>query len=124
MCPAHVLFASTNSFASGSIFADHRINPVWNHAGLIQRDPALNGNLPEVLIERHHDARFGFGRVQENYIAPSGAIRPGPKDIVADGAKPLHDWLRKVFVREDTHLRWNRISLVCVARLARPAFYP
>jgi hypothetical protein len=56
---------------------------------LFERNPALNGNLPEVLVERQHDARFGFGKIQENSVLPSGAIGPGPQYIMILGAKCL-----------------------------------
>jgi len=78
----------------------------------------LNGDLPEVLIERQHDACFGFGQVQKNNVFPSGAISPGPKDIVAATAQCFDDWLRKVLVSEQAHLRWNRIGLVFVGQVA------
>ena len=78
----------------------------------------MNGNLPEVLVERQHDTRFGFGQVQKNNVFPSGAISPGPKDIVAAAAKCLDDWPRKVLVSKEAHLRWNRIGLVLVGQVA------
>lgn len=78
----------------------------------------LNGNLPEVLIQRQHDTPLGFGKVQKDNILPSRAIGPGPKDIVAVGAKRLDNRPRKVLVSEDAHLRWNRIGLVFVRQVA------
>jgi hypothetical protein len=39
------------------------MNSEQNDAGLFERDPALNGNLPEVLVQRQQDARVGFGEV-------------------------------------------------------------
>ncbi len=40
------------------------MNSKQDDARLFDRNPALNGNLPEVLIQRQYDARFGFGEVQ------------------------------------------------------------
>ena len=94
------------------------MNSEQNDAGSFQRDPALNGNLPEVLIERQHDARFGFGQIQKYDVFPSRAIGAGPKYIVAAGAKRLDDWLRKVLIGEEAHLRGNRIGLVFVGQVA------
>jgi hypothetical protein len=47
-----------------------------------------------------------------------GTIGPGPKDIVAATAQCFDDWLRKVLVSEQAHLRWNRIGLVFVGQVA------
>jgi len=94
------------------------MNSEQNDAGSFQRDPALNGNLPEVLIERQHDARFGFGQIQRDDVFPSSAISAGPNYILAVGAKCLDDWLRKVLIGEKAHLRWNRIGLVFVGQIA------
>jgi len=87
-------------------------------ARLFERNPALHGNLPEVLVERQHNTRFGFGQIQKDNVFLSHAISPGPKDIVAAGAKGLDDWLRKVLVSKEAHLRWNRIGLVLVGQVA------
>ena len=37
--------------------------PKQDNAGLLERNPALNGNLPKVLIQREDDARLGFSEV-------------------------------------------------------------
>ena len=94
------------------------MNPKQDHAGLFERNPALNGNLPEVLVQRQHDTAFGFGQVQKGGVVPSGAIGPGPKHIMKAGAKRLDDRFRKVLVSQETHLRWNRIGLVFVGQVA------
>jgi len=94
------------------------MNPEQNNAGLFERNAALNGNLPEVLIQRQYDARLRFGNVQKDKILPSGAISQGPKDIMAIGAKRLDERPRKVLVSEEAHLCWNRIGLVFVRQVA------
>ena len=58
-------------------------------ARLFERNPALNGNLPEVLVQHQQDAGLGFGKIQQDGILPSGAIGPGPPHIVAADAKCL-----------------------------------
>ena len=73
-------------------------------ARLFERNPALNGNLPEVLVQCQHDAGLGFGEVRKDRILPSGAIGPGPKHIMAAGAKGLDDRLREVLVSEQALL--------------------
>ena len=50
------------------------MNKKQNNAGLFQRRPALNCNPPEVLIQRKHDARFGFREVQQGRVLPSGQV--------------------------------------------------
>ena len=40
------------------------MNPEQYDTRLFKRRPALKGNLPEILIKRQHDARFGFGAFQ------------------------------------------------------------
>ena len=95
-----------------------RMNPEQSDARLLQRYPALNGNPPEILVERQHDALFGFGQVQKGDVFPSTAISAGPKDVVAASTKCLDAWLRKVLVRKGPHLRWNRIGLVLVGQVA------
>jgi len=100
------------------ILRSGRTNSEQNDAGLLKRGAALNRNLPKILVERQHDARFGFGRVQKDNVFPASAIGAGPKDVVAVGAKGLDDWLREVFISEEAHLRWNRIGLVFVGQVA------
>jgi len=90
-----------------------------NYPGSFQRTPALNGDLPEVLIERQHEACFGFRQIQQGDVACSGEIRAGPQNVVAIRSKLLYDRLRKVLVDEDAHLRWNRERLVFVGEIAR-----
>jgi hypothetical protein len=70
-----------------------------NDAGLFNRLPALNGNLPEVLIQSHHDTSLGFGSVQEGQVFPSSAIAASPEDVVAIGSKRFDQRPRKVLVR-------------------------
>jgi hypothetical protein len=94
------------------------VNPEQNDAGLCQRDPTLNCDLPEVLIERQNDACFEFGQVQKDCVFPSSAISAGPKDVVAIGTKCLDDLLRKVLVCEEAHLHRNRKCLVFVGQVA------
>ena len=60
------------------------MNPRQDHAGLFERNPALNGNLPEVLIQRQHDAGLGFGEVQKDSVLPCGAIGSGPEQLKSD----------------------------------------
>jgi hypothetical protein len=73
-------------------------------ARLFERNPALHGNLPEVLVQHQQDAGLGFGKIQQDGILPSGAIGPGPKHIMAAGAKGLDDRLREVLVSEQALL--------------------
>jgi hypothetical protein len=54
---------------------------------LFEWNPALHGNLPEVFVQRQHDAGLGFGEVQKDWVFPSGAIGPGPPHIVAADAR-------------------------------------
>jgi hypothetical protein len=48
------------------------MNPKQDHAGLFERNPALNGNLPEVLIQRQHDgrSRYYLPQVLKGRLAP------------------------------------------------------
>ena len=94
------------------------MDPKQDDAGSFERNSALYSNLPEVLIQRQHDARFGFGEVQEDSILPSAAIGPSPKYIAAVGAKRIDNRLRKVLVGQETHLRGNRKGLVFVGQVA------
>ncbi len=61
-----------------------------NDPGLFQRAPTLNGDLPEVLVERQHEARFGLRQIQQSDVACSGEIRTGPRNVVAIGSKRLY----------------------------------
>lgn len=78
----------------------------------------MDGNLPEVPIQRQHDARFGFGQIQQGGILPTGAIGSSPKHVVAIGAKRLDNRLRKVLGGEEAPLRGNRIGLVFAGQVA------
>jgi hypothetical protein len=89
-----------------------------NDTGLFQRFSPLNGDLPEVLVERQYDTRFRLGQVQEDDVLRSREIRPGPQNIVTVGSKSLDDRLREVLVGEEAHLRWNRVRLVFVGEIA------
>ena len=94
------------------------MDPKQDNAALLERRPALDGNLPKVLIQSQHDARFGFGEIQKGGILSAGAIGSGPKHIVAIGAKHLDNRLREALVGEEAHLRRNRIGLVFVGQVA------
>jgi hypothetical protein len=94
------------------------MNPKQHHAGSFEGNPALNGYLPEVLVQRQHDAGFGFGDLQKDSVLQSGAFGSGPKHIMTLGAKRLYDWPREVLVSEEAHLRWDRIGLVFVGQIA------
>src|ERR1035437_9546694 len=100
------------------ILGSRRMDPNQDDAGSFERNSALYSNLPEVLIQRQHDARFGFGEVQEDSILPPAAIGPSPKYIAAVGAKRIDNRLRKVLVGQETHLRGNRKGLVFVGQVA------
>ena len=58
-------------------------------ARLFEWNPALHGNLPEVLVQCQHDAGLGLGKIQQDGILPSGAIGPGPPHKVAADGKSL-----------------------------------
>jgi hypothetical protein len=81
------------------------VNPEENHAGPLEWNPALNGNLPEVFAQRQHDTTFRLGAVEKGRILRSGAIGPSPKHIVAVGAKRLDNRLREILVSQNTQLR-------------------
>jgi hypothetical protein len=51
-----------------------RGEPGTERRRIVQEEPALNGDLPEVLIERRHDARFGFRQVQKDDVFPSESL--------------------------------------------------
>ncbi len=93
------------SYERTEFLGDGGMNSEQNDPGYCEWASTLNCNLPEVLVERQHDARFGFGQVQKDYVFPSSAISAGPKDIVAVGAKCLDDRLRKILISEEAHLR-------------------
>jgi hypothetical protein len=78
----------------------------------------LNGNLPEVLVERQHDARFGLRQIQQDDVSCSGEVRADPNYVVAPGSKHLYNRLRKVLAGEKAHLRWKGVSLVFVGEIA------
>lgn len=94
------------------------MNSEQNDSGLRQWAAALNCNLPEVLVERQHDAGFGLRKIQQGDIAGSREIRAGPQNIVATSSKRLYDRLRKVLIGEEAHLRWDRERLVFVGEIA------
>src|ERR1035437_5717598 len=94
------------------------MDPKQDDAGSFERNSALYSNLPEVLIQRQHDARFGFGEVQEDRLLPSAAMRPSPKYIATVGARRIDNQIRKVLVCQKTHLRGNRKGLVFVGQVA------
>ena len=79
------------------------MNPKQNHARPNKRPASLEGKLPKVLVERHEDPRFRFGQIQEFGVLRSGAVGPGPKDVVARVPEPIDNRLRKVLVCEEAH---------------------
>jgi Sigma-70, region 4/Sigma-70 region 3 len=85
---------------------------------LFQRGAALDGNLPEVLIQRQHDACFRLGAFEEGDVFPPDAICPCPQDIVAMIAKRVDNRPGEVLVGEYAHLRRDRISFVFVSEVA------
>lgn len=40
------------------------MNLKQDYAGQFERNSALNCDVPEIFIQREHDARFGFGEAQ------------------------------------------------------------
>ena len=89
-----------------------------NDTGLRQWAAALNRNLPEVLVERQHDACFGLREIQQGDVTCSGEIRAGPQNVVATGSKRIYNRLRKVLIGEEENLGWNRERLVLVGEIA------
>lgn len=55
------------------------MDPEKNNSGLYQWAPALNGDLPKVLVERQDDARFGLRPIQQRDVGSSGEIGTGPR---------------------------------------------
>ncbi len=80
------------------------MNSKPDYAGLFERNPALNGNLPEVLIQSQQNPGFRFGELKKFSILPSSAMRPGPTHVVAIGAQRLYGRLRKIFIGKESHL--------------------
>ena len=119
MCPAHVAWASLNARTSGARFPGVA---GWyseqNDAGLFQGAPTLDADLPEVLVERQHDACVGLRQIQQGEVACSGEVRAGPENVVAFSSKGLYNRLRKVLIGEEAHLRWNRERLIFVGQIA------
>lgn len=67
------------------------MNSEQNDPGSFQGAPTLNGDLPEVLVERQDDARFGLRPIQQRDVACSGKIHAGPQNVVAIGPKRIYD---------------------------------
>ena len=63
------------------------MNSEQNDSGLFQRWSTLKSDLPKVLVERQHDARFRFRQIQQDQVSGSGEIRARPQNIVALGAQ-------------------------------------
>lgn len=77
--------AGKRAYQRPELFGSRGMNPEQNNAGLFQWPSALNGNLPEVLVEREDGASFGFSQIQQGKVFPSGEIRAGPEHIVTFG---------------------------------------
>ena len=84
---------------------------------LRESNTALDGNLPEVFIQRQQDARRRFGEVQQGGVLPAGAIGSSPQHVVAGGSQQFDNRPRKVLVGEEAHLSGNRIGLVFVGQV-------
>lgn len=80
------------------------MNSKPDDAGLLEGNPALNGNLPEVLIQSQQNPGFRFGKLKEFRVLPSGAMGSSPTHVVAISTKHLDGWLREVLVGKDSHL--------------------
>ncbi len=94
------------------------MNPEQNDTGSLERDPSLNGDLPEIFIECQYDSRFRFGQLQQYDVFPTRATYAGPKDVMAVSTKRLYDRLRKILVSEKAHLRRNWVGLVLAGQVA------
>lgn len=95
-----------------------RMDPKQDHTRLFERNPALQRDLPEVLVEGQQDARLGFGDVQQIRILQAAAIGPGPHYVMASGAKGVDEGFREVLVSEESHLRRDRVGFVFVGQIA------
>lgn len=80
------------------------MNSKPDDAGLFERNPALNGNLPEVLVQSQENPGFRFGELKKFSVLPSSAIGPCPTHVVAISAKRFDGRLRKVFIGKESHL--------------------
>ena len=117
--PAHVVSAAVKASTSGGEpLGNCGMDSEQKDPGLCHWASALNRNLPEVFVERDHDASFGLREIQQVDIACSSEIRAYPQNVVTAGSKCLYDRLRKVLIGEEAHLRWNRERLVFVGEIA------
>ena len=55
-----------------------RMRMEQNNTRLLQRSSPLQRDLPEVLVERQHDASLGLGEFDQGCIGPSGEVRASP----------------------------------------------
>ena len=63
-----------------------------HNAGAFERGSALQRDLPEILVQRDHDAPLRLSQVQQGRVLPPNAIRPRPEYIVTVRAKLLDGW--------------------------------
>lgn len=99
------------------------MNSKPDDAGLFERRPALNGNLPEVLIQSQQNSGFRFGELKKFGVLPSSAMGPSPIHVVAVSPKHLDGRLWEIFIGKDSHLSRrksgrNWIGLVFVSQVA------
>jgi hypothetical protein len=79
-----------------------------NDPGLFQWAPALDSDLPKVLVERQDDARFSLRQIEQGDVLRSGKVRARPQNVVALGSQRLDDRLRKVLIGEEvSRLSWK-----------------
>jgi len=62
-CPIHFICFDKGMHERFETLGSCRMKSKQDDARLFERKRALNSDLPEVFIERQHDAPFGFGEV-------------------------------------------------------------
>jgi hypothetical protein len=114
-----VVRLNKRSYERFDILRNSRMNSKKDAPRLFEGNPALNGDLPKILVQRHDDPRFAFGELKKVRILPAVALDSRPNDIVTFCAQDVDHSLRKVLVGEKPHLGWSRIALVFVGQVAR-----
>ena len=85
---------------------------------LLERLPALQGDLPEVRIKSQNQPALRLGVIKKRGVLPAGKVSPGPHHIMAVTAQDFKDWPRKILVGQESHLGVDRVGLVLMCQVA------
>src|SRR5712691_5145124 len=82
-----------------------RMDSKKDDTSLLERLPALQGDLPEVRVKSQNQPALRLGVIKKRGVLPAGKVSPGPHHIMAVTAQGP----RKILLGQESHLGVDRV---------------